>query len=102
MTIPRELREGLQGKAKLTLEEETNEWRRDDRVGNSTGEGLPPSAAPAPFNFKLTDFLVPNGYLLQRNSLQWLTTPSNSSLGHNSPVHLGLLAPCFLMCLLTQ
>lgn len=61
MAIPRELREGLRRKAKLTLDEETNEWRRDDRVGNSPGEGLPPSAAPEPFNFKLTDFLVHNG-----------------------------------------
>lgn len=61
MAVPRELREGLRRKAKLTLDEETNESRRDDRVGNSPREGLPPSAAPAPFNFKLTDFLVHNG-----------------------------------------
>ncbi|MEJ1271485.1 hypothetical protein NN561_002326 [Cricetulus griseus] len=59
--IPRELREGLRGEALLTLDEEPNEGQRDDRVGNSPGEGLPPTTGPAPFNFKLTDFLVHNG-----------------------------------------
>lgn len=41
--------------------EETDEGRRDDRVGNSPGEGLLRSAGPVPFNFKLTDLLVHNG-----------------------------------------
>lgn len=66
--IPRELRGlgvwvwvGGCGEAMLTLDEETDEGRRDDRVGNSPGEGLLPSAGLVPFNFKLTDMLVRNG-----------------------------------------